>query len=145
MTPFGLKVREIRRAHGIALKRMASDLQLSPAYLSALEHGHRGRPTPALVVQICEYFHLIWDDYEEMHRLARVSHPKITVDTSGLTARATELANLLAERIGTLDDAMVERLAALLEAEPAREPKARLVRPRRRRLKPVAEARRRFV
>ncbi len=100
---------------------------------------------PALVVQICEYFHLIWDDYEEMHRLAQVSHPKITVDTSGLSARATELANLLAERIGTLDDALVERLAGLLEAEPAREQKARLVRPRRRRMKPVAEARRRFV
>ncbi len=145
MTPFGLKVREIRRARGIALKRMASDLQLSPAYLSALEHGHRGRPTPALVVQICEYFHLIWDDYEEMHRLAQVSHPKITVDTRGLSARATEFANLLAARIGTLDDALVERLAGLLEAEPAREQKARLVRPRRRRLKPVTEARRRVV
>ncbi|HSR55325.1 MAG TPA: helix-turn-helix transcriptional regulator, partial [Alphaproteobacteria bacterium] len=44
MTPFGAKVRELRRQRGVTLKRMAEDLQLSPAYLSALEHGHRGRP-----------------------------------------------------------------------------------------------------
>ena len=132
MTPFGLKVRELRRAKGVALKRMAADLQLSPAYLSALEHGHRGRPTPALVVQICEYFHLIWDDYEEIHRLADLSHPKVVVDTSGLPARATELANLLAERIASLDDDTVDRLlAALRGTEPAM-PRPRLVRPRRR-------------
>jgi transcriptional regulator with XRE-family HTH domain len=143
VTPFGLKVRELRRAKGVALKRMASDLQLSPAYLSALEHGHRGRPTPALVVQICEYFHLIWDDYEEMHRLAGLSHPKVVVDTSGLSARATELANLLAEKIATLDDATVDRLlAALHETEPAT-PRPRLVRLRRRSRTPLLSARQR--
>ena len=110
MTPFGTRLRELRRARAVALKRMAADLQLSPAYLSALEHGHRGRPTPALVVQICEYFNLIWDDYEEMHRLAALSQPRVVVDTSGLSPRATELANLLAANVARLDDAAVERM-----------------------------------
>ena len=132
MTPFGVKVRELRRAKGVALKRMAADLQLSPAYLSALEHGHRGKPTPALVVQICEYFHLIWDDYEEIHRLADLSHPKVVVDTSGLSARATELANLLAEKIATLDDGAVDRLLLDLRGTEPTTPRSRLVRPRRR-------------
>lgn len=102
MTPFGEKLRELRRRKGVTLKQMAGALELSAAYLSALEHGHRGRPTPALIVQICEYFHLIWDDYEEMHRIARLSHPRVVVDTSGLSPDATEVANLLAERIATL-------------------------------------------
>ncbi len=114
MTPFGAKVRELRRKKGVTLKQMAGALELSPAYLSALEHGHRGRPTPALVVQICEYFHLIWDDYEEMHRLARLSHPRVTIDTSGLSPEATELANLLAERIAELDGATIKALRNLL-------------------------------
>jgi len=114
MTPFGAKVRELRRKKGVTLKQMAGALELSPAYLSALEHGHRGRPTPALVVQICEYFHLIWDDYEEMHRLARLSHPRVTIDTSGLSPEATELANLLAERIAKLDGATIKALRNLL-------------------------------
>ncbi len=110
MTPFGEKVRELRAGRGLTLKRMAKDLQLSPAYLSALEHGRRGRPSLVLVNQICQYFHIIWDEAEELERLARISHPKVMVDTAGLSAEATELANLLAERIGDLDDATIQRL-----------------------------------
>jgi transcriptional regulator with XRE-family HTH domain len=110
MTPFGLKVRSLRKARGITMKQMAADLDISQAYLSALEHGHRGQPSPALVVQICEYFHLIWDDFEEVHRLAGLSHPRIVVDTRGLDPRKTELANLLAERIRDLNEVETEAL-----------------------------------
>jgi transcriptional regulator with XRE-family HTH domain len=116
MTPFGARVRALRRARAITLKRMAADLELSPAYLSALEHGHRGRPTPAFVVQVCEYFHLIWDDYEELHRLARLSHPRAVIDTGGLDAARTELANLLAERIAAIDDRAVAEMLRLVRA-----------------------------
>lgn len=132
MTPFGLKLRALRRTRAIALKRMAADLQLSPAYLSALEHGHRGRPTPALVVQICEYFNLIWDDYEEMHRLAALSDPRIVVDTSGLSPRATELANMLATTIARLDEETIDTMIAAIAARMPASPAPRRVRPRRR-------------
>lgn len=114
MTPFGARVRALRRARGRTLKQMAGALKLSSAYLSALEHGRRGRPTPALVVQICEYFHLIWDDYEDLHRRALVSHPRVVVDTRGLTPLATEAANRLAERIGDLDDDTLDRIVKLI-------------------------------
>lgn len=132
MTPFGLKLRALRRTRAIALKRMAADLQLSPAYLSALEHGHRGRPTPALVVQICEYFNLIWDDYEEMHRLAALSDPRIVVDTSGLSPRATELANMLATTIARLDEETIDTMIAAIAVRMPASPAPRRVRPRRR-------------
>jgi transcriptional regulator with XRE-family HTH domain len=131
MTPFGEKIRELRRQRGVTLKQLAGALELSPAYLSALEHGHRGLPTPAFIVQICEYFHLIWDDYEEMHRLARLSHPRVVVDTRGLSPTATELANLLAERIGALDEATMADLIGKLRASDAVQRRPR--RPRRRR------------
>ena len=115
MTPFGAKVRSLRRARGLTLNQMAGTLDISQAYLSALEHGHRGLPSPALVVQICEYFGLIWDDFEEMHRLVGLSHPKVTVDTSGLDAGRTELANRLAASIGDLADADVADLLERLK------------------------------
>ena len=102
MTPFGQKVRELRAARGITLKKMAKDLEISSAYLSALEHGHRGQPSAALFVQICEYFGLIWDDFEAMQRLADLSDPRVTIDTRGLTPAHTELANVLARRIDAL-------------------------------------------
>ena len=119
MTPFGHRVRELRRARGITLKRMAADLEISEAYLSALEHGHRGRPSAALVVQICEYFNLIWDDYEDVQRLVALSDPRIVVDTSGLSPQHTALANQLARRIRDMPAPLVERLLAVLEGREA--------------------------
>ncbi|MBI2978586.1 MAG: helix-turn-helix transcriptional regulator, partial [Rhodospirillales bacterium] len=104
MTPFGIKIREHRAKRGISLKKMAEDLGVSSAYFSALEHGHRGRPGSGLIQQICGYFDLMWDEAEELKRLAGLSHPRVVVDTSGLSARATELANKLAETIGDMDE-----------------------------------------
>ena len=122
MTPFGERLRELREARGIQLKAMAEALGVSPAYLSALEHGKRGRPTHALVVAICAYLNIIWDEADELARLARISHPRVTVDTAGLSPRATELANLLAERIHSLPSGRIEKMLALLDgaASPTR-------------------------
>jgi len=117
MTPFGEKLRELRRQRGISLKQMAADLHLSSAYLSALEHGHRGRPSPGLVMQILGYFNVIWDEAEELKSLARMSHPKVTLDTSGLAPDATLLANQLSERIGSLSDDKLAELLAVLARE----------------------------
>ncbi len=116
MTPFGAKVRELRAQRGLSLRRMADDLKISAAYLSALEHGRRGLPSKALVVQICEYFHLIWDDEEEVQRLAGLSHPRVVVDSAGLTPAHTELANELARRIRGLPAAAADRLLAAIRA-----------------------------
>lgn len=117
MTPFGERLRLLRRQRGITLKRMAADLHLSSAYLSALEHGHRGRPSPGLVMQILGYFNVIWDDAEELKELAWMSHPKVTLDTSGLSPQATLLANILGERIGQLSEERLSELLAVLTKE----------------------------
>ena len=116
MTPFGEKIRELRRVHGVKLKDMAAVLQVSPAYLSALEHGHRGKPTPGLVRQVCGFFDIIWDEEEVIQGLANISHPKVTLDTSGLSVRHTEFANRLAQNIRGLDSSKVEALLRLLES-----------------------------
>jgi transcriptional regulator with XRE-family HTH domain len=62
MTPFGRRLRELRREKGWRLKDMAEALGVSEAYLSALEHGHRGRPAGGFVQQVSAYFNLAWDD-----------------------------------------------------------------------------------
>jgi transcriptional regulator with XRE-family HTH domain len=115
VTPFGNRIRELRTRQNVTLTEMANALQLSPAYLSALEHGHRGRPSPGLVQQICGYFNLIWDEVDEIKRLAQLSHPKVTVDTAGLEPAATELANLLAERIAGLNQDQLTRILRIVQ------------------------------
>ena len=112
MTPIGQKIRELRAERGITLKKMAKDLGVTAAYFSALEHGHRGKPGSGLIQQICGYFDLMWDAAEELQRLADLSHPRVVVDTSGLSSKATELANLLAEKIEAMDENTIEWVIA---------------------------------
>lgn len=117
MTPFGKHLRDLRAARNLTLKEMARDLGVSAAYLSALEHGNRGRPSSGFVQQISAYFNLAWDDVDELKRLAELSHPRVVVDTAGLSPRATELANRLAESIGKLDEDTIEAMLTALEAQ----------------------------
>ncbi|AEV34857.1 transcriptional regulator, XRE family [Pseudovibrio sp. FO-BEG1] len=121
MTPFGAKVRELRAKQNITLKEMAEALSVSSAYLSALEHGKRGTPTWYMVQRIITYFNVIWDEAEELQRLAELSNPKITIDTGGLTPRATELTNMLASKINGLSEESLEHLIHQLRVVSSRD------------------------
>lgn len=126
MTPFGRRVRELRAQRGVTLAQMAEVLGVTPAYLSALEHGKRGRPTFTLIQGVIHVLGVIWDEADELVRLADLSHPRVTVDTAGLEPEATLLANRLAREIGLLDAEALQRLATVLdEAQQRRMPAQR--------------------
>lgn len=114
MTPFGERMRQLRKQKGVSQKQMAAALGVSAAYLSALEHGRRGAPSWPMVQKTIGYFNIIWDEAEEVEKLAWTSHPRAVVDTSGLSAKATEFANLLSANIGRLTDDDLEELNAAL-------------------------------
>jgi transcriptional regulator with XRE-family HTH domain len=115
MTPLGARLRQWRAERGVTLAEMAAAMQVSAAYLSALEHGRRGAPSVGLVHQVCEYLGLIWDDADELTRLAQLSRPRVVLDTAGLSPEVTELANRLADSIRTLPPEVVQELRAVLE------------------------------
>jgi len=117
MTPFGRKLRSLREVRQCQLKDLAKALRVSSAYLSALEHGHRGKPSPGLVQQVAAYFNLAWEQVDELKALAELSDPRVTIDTAGLSPEATELANRLAARIDALSDGEIARLLALLKTK----------------------------
>lgn len=120
MTPFGRRVRELRAQKGITLAQMAQGLGVTPAYLSALEHGKRGRPTFTLIQGTIHLLGVIWDEADALVRLADLSHPRVTVDTAGLDAEATLFANRLAREIDALETDDLRRLAAVLDEAAAR-------------------------
>lgn len=119
MTPFGARLRALRAGRGMTMAHLAATLQVTPAYLSALEHGHRGAPSTGLVHQVCDAFGLIWDEADELARLARLSHPRVTVDTAGLSPEQTALANRLAQTIRRLPPATIAALHAVLDEKEA--------------------------
>lgn len=116
MTPFGKRMRELRAARRMTLKQMAAALHVTPAYLSALENGHRGKPTKGLVHQVASVLGIIWDDAEELARLARLSNPRPRVDTAGLSPKATEVANRLSAQIGRLSEDELDRMLEILRS-----------------------------
>ncbi len=115
MTPFGEKLRALRAERGLSLKQMAEGLGVSSAYLSAVEHGHRSRPNRRFVHRVCQYLNIIWDDAEELQSLANLSHPRVTVDTAGLSPQATVLANRLSDEISRYDSETIDRLLAVMD------------------------------
>ncbi len=96
------------------LKDMAAHLGVSSAYLSALERGERGKPTWTLIQGVLQYFHIIWDEADELTRLADLSDPRVKIDTANTDPKATLLANRLAREIrGLTPDELDEMLAVL--------------------------------
>lgn len=114
MTPFGQRLRQLREERGVSQKEMAAAIRVSAAYLSALEHGRRGQPTWDLLQRMIGYLNIIWDEAEELQNLAMISHPRVTIDTAGLSPEATELANLLANHIHILDEETIISLSTML-------------------------------
>ncbi len=123
MTPFGAKIRALRLARGTLQRDLAAALEVSPAYLSALEHGRRGAPSAGLIHQICDYFGLIWDDADELKTLARLSSPRPRINAGGLTPEQTALANRLTATLRHLPPETVAAMHDLLDqATPAPRP-----------------------
>lgn len=117
MTPFGVKMRELRAAKKRTMQQQADFLGVTPAYLSALERGRKGRPSAALVDQICAWLGLIWDQAEELKMLAGLSHPAPRIRSGRLAPPAVLLANRLAQNIDRLDEEACQRLDKALRAE----------------------------
>lgn len=115
MTPLGEKLRALRAERGMRLKDMAAALEVSAAYLSALEHGRRGTASTGLIHQICQLFGLIWDDADELLALAKQSRPRLRLNSAGLTAAQTALANRLSREFRNLDEDAIRAINALLD------------------------------
>lgn len=117
-TPFGEAIRSIRRERGISQKDMAKALNVSAAYLSALENGKRGQPGFDFLQRVAGYLNIIWDEADDLFRVASMSHPRVVVDTSGMPAAYTALANALARQIRTLRPETIRELAEVLDRAP---------------------------
>lgn len=120
MTPFGARVRQIRQRQGLSLQDFASRLGVSSAYVSALEHGRRGRPGFALVQGVIHALGVIWDEADELVKLAELSDPRVVIDTAGLDPAATLLANRLARQIRDIDPETLHQITELLGKSLAR-------------------------
>ncbi len=115
MTPFGEHLRKLREERNVTQKEMARAIGISPAYLSALEHGKRGLPSWPMQQRIVGFLNIIWDEAEELQRLAKLSDPKVSINTSNLPSQATLTANLFSRNISSLSSADLKDIQIIIE------------------------------
>ena len=115
MTPFGSKLKFLRKEKIVSITELAKALKISTAYLSMLENGKRGNPPDGMVELICDYFSLIWDDSEELKDLAKISDINVQINTKILGINATALTNVLKNNIKWLTNKQLIELTEMIE------------------------------
>tara|TARA_B100001094_G_scaffold268265_1_gene271902 strand:+ start:149 stop:520 length:372 start_codon:yes stop_codon:yes gene_type:complete len=115
MTPFGSKLKSLRKEKNVSITELAKALKISTAYLSMLENGKRGNPPDGMVELICAYFGLIWDDSEELKDLAKISDINVQINTKILGINATALTNVLKNNIKWLTNKQLIELTEMIE------------------------------
>ena len=114
MTPFGSKLKSLRKEKNVTTTELAKALKISTAYLSMLENGKRGNPPDGMLELICIFFDLIWEDAEELKDLAKISDINAQINTKFLGINATTLTNVLKNNIRWLTNKQLIELSDII-------------------------------
>ena len=115
MTPFGIKLKDIRTKRKKSLKDLSKVLKVSTAYVSMLENGKRGKPADGMIELICSYFNLSWEEADEIKFLAKHSDINTQMNSEKLSLNATMLTNVLKNNIKWLADEQLEKLIITIQ------------------------------
>ncbi len=118
LTQFGKEIRKLRIDHQppLKLKDLADAIDVSSAYLSAVETGNK-TPSPSLVDKIADKLKVDQVRRKELHSLARESQKVVQLDLSESTNQAKELAVAFARRFTSLNEGDMERLMQIIERD----------------------------
>jgi transcriptional regulator with XRE-family HTH domain len=95
------------------LKESAEALGVTSAYLSALEHGKKGRPGPQLLEQIVKTMSLSQAQQAELMKSVADSDTRFEI-SSRSTPIAFETANAFARRLPSLSDIQLTKIKTIL-------------------------------
>lgn len=115
-TRLGDLLRSIRMKADISLRRMASDLGISPAFLSAVENGKKKMPD-SWISLIPETYSLSDDEIEEFKDVAYESFDTVAVNIANASETNKKLAIRFARRFEDIDEKTSEELLSILESK----------------------------
>ncbi len=109
VSEFGKVMREIRASTGDSLRDLAVKLEVSAAFLSAMEVGKKKIPLE-YVDKICDIYNLDYATKLKLEDAANVTNHKVVLDLSGLDKEQTEASLAFARKIKTADPELVKKL-----------------------------------
>lgn len=122
VTPFGKELRKIRIDHNEILMDMAEKLEVSPAFLSAVETGKKNVPSH-WVNEIAAAYRLSAEKRERLSQAAIDSTTQIKMNLTGASDQKREVALVFARQFDTISDETVQSLLELIQK---RTPKNRM-------------------
>lgn len=114
MTPFGLFMRKLRLEHGLLLKDIAEQMDVSSAYLSALEHGKKGPASGEFVSKLESKLKLNAAQRDELRRAVRDSATNLAIPAK-VTPLGFQAAHAFARKLPNLSEQQLRQVIALVD------------------------------
>lgn len=115
LTEFGKLLRKLRIDHDLTLGALGKKLDVSAAYLSAIETGKKPVPT-SLLQQLQSVLRLGEGEMQRLERAASTSMNEVVVGLRGRRSnKARELAVAFARRFETMSNEEVEAMLKQLD------------------------------
>lgn len=113
-TRLGDYIRSIRMKADISLRKMATDLGISPAFLSSVENGKKKMPDSWFTL-FPETYHLSDAEVEEFKDIAYESFDSVELNIANVSESNKKLAITFARRFEDLDEKTSEELLKMFE------------------------------
>ena len=114
ITEFGKCLRNIRMDCNELLKDMAEKLNMTSAYLSAIEHGKREIPE-GCIGKIIRLYNLNVEEFIALEEAAANSRLSLKIDLFGHSDDKKSLANAFARKFENLDEAQINEMMNILK------------------------------
>jgi transcriptional regulator with XRE-family HTH domain len=116
MTPFGLFMRTLRLERGLLLKDVADLMEVSSAYLSALEHGTKGVPSADFVSKLENKLKLNAEQRSQLRRAVRDSATHLAIPPKS-TPLGFQAAHAFARKLPNLSERQLRQVLDMLDKE----------------------------
>ena len=114
LTDFGKALRKMRIDHGEFLRDMAAKLNVTVAYLSAVENGRREVPDN-WIGELANQYKLSNEEQKELQEYAYERKDSLKIDLSGIQAEEKELALAFARTFKNLSEEDKKRMRDIFD------------------------------
>lgn len=101
MTPFGSYLEHLRRNRRMQQKQLADLMGINPCYVSTLERGRKGPPSPAVLKRLIKNLNLSSDEQDELWHSVKLSEMTFRLP-DGMSQDEFEMVHDLKSHLGTL-------------------------------------------
>ncbi|HIY34284.1 MAG TPA: helix-turn-helix domain-containing protein [Candidatus Eubacterium faecigallinarum] len=116
LTDLGKELRRIRINNDEILKNMAAKLEITPAYLSAIENGKR-EPTKKFMDTLFKVYNVPCEEQKNLIQAFHSTIENVSINLSNQSQNRKDLGLVFARKFDGLSDDQIKKLIKILNKE----------------------------